>query len=72
MPASAWETGQPTFASAAILWKSSGESPGTTALTFRWLPLIPTPGLKVTDALVLTRSGGVPVSYTHLTLPTKA
>src|SRR5690606_23528560 len=38
------------------------ERPGTVALTFRWLPVMPVPGLNVTDAVVFTRSGGVPFS----------
>src|SRR5690606_21665331 len=62
IPARAWETGQPVFASSAISWKRSGLMPGTTAFTFRWLPVMPVPGLKVTDAEVFTRSGGVPFS----------
>src|SRR5690606_24932056 len=36
--------------------------PGTVALTLRWLPVMPVPGLKVTDADALMRSGGVPFS----------
>ena len=36
--------------------------PGTTAFTLRWLPVMPVPGLNVTDAVVFDRSGGVPFS----------
>src|SRR6478736_8910985 len=62
MPVSACETGQPVLAPSAIVWNSSALSPGTTASTFRWLPVIPLPGMKVTDAVVSTLSGGVPFS----------
>ena len=60
MPASAAETGQPVLASSAMRAKSSADRPGTLALTLRWLPLMPVPGTKVTDAVVSMRSGGVP------------
>src|SRR5690606_5511125 len=62
MPDSACDTGHPVFAPSAISWNCSWVRPGTDALTLRWLPVMPTPGLNVTDAVVLTRSGGVPLS----------
>src|SRR5690606_5672995 len=62
MPARACETGQPVLAPSAISWNFSGVMPGTVALTLRWLPVMPVPGLNVTDAEVFTRSGGVPFS----------
>src|SRR5512138_46016 len=46
--------------------KSSWPMPGTTALTFRWLPVMPVPGLKVTDAVVSIDVGGVPLSVSAL------
>src|SRR6478735_877912 len=62
MPASACETGHPLFAACARRSKSSGSSPGTTAFTLRRLPVMPVPGLNVTDAVVSIDSGGVPFS----------
>jgi hypothetical protein len=53
--------GQPVFASPAMRAKSSADSPGTTALTFKCEPVMPVPGMKVTDAVVSMLSGGVPL-----------
>src|SRR5688572_17621368 len=66
MPLSAAETGQPVLAPSARRAKSSADRPGTTALTFRCDPVIPVPGMNVTEAVVSTLSGGVPLSASAL------
>ena len=66
IPASAFDTGQPSLAAMASRWKSSSARPGTLALTSRWLPVMPTPGSKVTAAVTCRLSGGVPFSASPL------
>ena len=66
MPARACDTGQFALAPAASSWNASSLSPGTSAWRVRWLPVMPTPGLKPTDAVVSSFSAGVPLSASAL------
>ena len=58
VPVSAWLTGQPVLAASAAATKSSADMPGTVPRTVRWMPVIPSPGWKVTSAVVSSVSGG--------------
>ncbi|EFE65988.1 conserved hypothetical protein [Streptomyces viridosporus ATCC 14672] len=60
MPFRAWLTGQLTLASSAAAWKAASSAPGTVPSTVRWMPVMPSPGTKVTSAEVVRRVGGVP------------
>src|SRR3990170_1799450 len=59
-PASAFETGQPSFAAAAASRKPASSSPGTRPATLSAIFVIPVPGTNVTVAEVWRLSGGVP------------
>ncbi len=58
--ASAWLTGQLTFASSAAATKSSLLMPSTLPRTFSRISVIPVPGTKSTSAEVSSEVGGVP------------
>ena len=60
VPVSAWLTGQLVLAPSAAFWKSSADIPGTRPRTVRWTPVMPSPGWKVTSAVVSRVSGGEP------------
>ena len=59
-PASAFDTGQFSFAPSAASRNASSSRPGTVPRTVSALFVIPVPGTKVTVAEVSSRSGGVP------------
>jgi REP element-mobilizing transposase RayT len=59
-PASACETGQPSFAASAASRKPSASRPRTLPRTVSALFVIPVPGTNVTTADVRSRSGGLP------------
>src|SRR5690606_21236105 len=60
VPASATLTGQLSLASDAASMKSLELMPGTRPRTTRWMPVMPSPGWKVTCAVVSSASGGLP------------
>lgn len=57
---SALLTGQFALAVSAACWKSSAEIPGTCPRTEITMPVMPSPGWKVTSARVSSDCGGVP------------
>ncbi len=59
VPVSAFETGQFCLASSAIRSNSSSAIPGTFALSSRWLPVMPSPGLEGDGCRHLQAVGGV-------------
>ena len=59
-PASAFDTGQPTFAPSAASTNPASSTPGTVPTTDSAIFVIPSPGTKVTVAVVSSCSAGVP------------
>src|SRR5690606_26029910 len=60
VPERALLTGQPALAFSAAWANSSAEIPGTSPRTRSTMPVIPSPGWKVTSAVVSSDRGGVP------------
>ena len=60
VPVRALLTGQLAFASSAARLNPSADSPGTRAVTLRWMPVMPSPGWNVTSALVSSSSAVLP------------
>ena len=60
VPVRAWLTGQFFLASSAAATNASLSMPGTVPSTVRWMPVMPSPGWKLTSAEVTSLVGGVP------------